>query len=112
VLLIFYKSYRESKEQVKKWLGKSMVEKKKQVQIGIKSRTFKEDGYIRIDRLMNHICAPKLSELQEHSIIIWTKKSVDNKVKTWNKVECLTSDSNTIKSENSCQYSSEAWSIV
>lgn len=64
VLLIFYKGYRESEGQVKEWLGKSMVEREEQVQIGIESGALKKDGYIQVDKLMNHICAQKPGELQ------------------------------------------------
>lgn len=94
VLLISYKGYRESEEQVNEWLGKSMVEKEEQVQTGIESGALKEGGYIRVDRLMNRICAPNPGEPQEHSIILWTKESEDDTVKTWDKVVRPTSDSN------------------
>ena len=75
-LLISYKGCRESEEQVKKWLSKCMVEREEQVQIGIESGAFNEDGYIRIDKLMNHICAPEPGDLQQHSIILWTKEQM------------------------------------
>lgn len=76
---------RESEEQVKTWLGKGMVETKEQAQTGIRSGAFEENGYIRVDRLMNRICAPS-GELQQRSVILWTKESADDKVKTWDKV--------------------------
>lgn len=97
MLLISYTGYRESEDQVKEWLGKGMVEREEQVQTGIESGALKEDGYIRIDRLMNRICAPKPGEPEEHSIILWTKESEDDKAKTWDKVVCPTSDSNSTK---------------
>ena len=100
---------RESEEQVKEWLGKSMVEMEQQVQTGIESGALKEDGYIRVDKLMNRICAPKPGELQYHSIILWTKESADDRVKTWDKVVCPTSDSNPIWSENLCRYIYIVW---
>jgi len=81
---------------------KSIVEMEQQVQAGIESGALKEDGYIHIDKLMNHICAPKPGELQYHSIILWTKKSAENRVKTWDKVVRPTSDSNPTWSENLC----------
>lgn len=112
MLLVSYKGYRESEGQVKEWLGKSMVEREQQVQTGIESGALKEDGYIRVDKLMNRICAPKPGELQEHSIILWTKESAKDEVKTWDKVVCPTSYSNITKSENLCRYSLEAWSMV
>ena len=92
-LLISYKGYtgRESEKQVKEWLGKGMVEREEQVQTGIESGALKEDRYIRVDRLMNRICAPKAGELQWGSIILWTKESADDKIKTWDKVVRLTS---------------------
>ena len=89
-----------------------MVEREEQVQTSIESGAFKEDGYIHVDKLMNHICAPEPGDLQQSSIILWTKESADDKVKTWDKVVCLTSDSNTPKSENLCWYSLEVWSMV
>ena len=95
---------RESEKQVKEWLGKSMVETEQQVQTGIESGALKEDGHICVDKLMNHICAPKPGELQYHSIILWTKESADNRVKMWDKVVHPTSDSNPTWSENLCRY--------
>ena len=77
-----------------------MVEREEQVQIGIQSGAFNEDGYIHVDKLMNHICAPEPGDLQQHSIILWTKELADDKVKTWDKVVCLTSNSNITKSAN------------
>ena len=100
VFPISYKCYMESEGQVKEWLGKSMVEQEEQVQTGIKSGALKEDQYIHVDKLMNHIYAPKPGKLQHHSIILWTKKSADDKVKMWDKVVCPALDSNTTKSEN------------
>ena len=110
MLLIPYKDFRESEEQVKEWMGKGMVEREEQVKIGIKSGALKKDEYICVDRLMNRICAPNSHEC--HSIILWTKKSADDKDKKWDKVVCSTPDSNTTKSDNLCQYSLEAWSMV
>lgn len=114
VLLISYKGYRESKGQVQEWLGKSMIEKEEQVHTGLESGALKEDGYIRVDQLMNRICAPKPSQPQprHHSIILWTKELADDKVKTWDKVVCPTSGSNIAKSENLRQYSLEASFMV
>lgn len=86
LLLISYKVYRESERQVKEWLDKSMIEREEQVQMGIQSGAFEEDGYIRVDRLMNRICAPKPDRPQVCSIILWTKESADDNVKTWDKV--------------------------
>ena len=111
MFLVSYKGYRESEEQVKEWLGKSMLEREQQVPTGIESGALKEDGYIRVDKLMNRICAPKSGANQEGSIIFWTKESANDKVKTWNKVVCPTSYSNTTKPENLCPYSLEAWSM-
>lgn len=112
MLLVSYKGYRESEEQVKEWLGKSMVEREEQVQTGLESGALKEDQYIRVDKLMNRICAPKPGDLQTHSIILWTKESANDKVKTWDKVVCLTPYFNTTKSENLRPYSLEAWPMV
>jgi len=109
VLLISDKGYRESETQVKEWLSKSMVEREEQVQAGIESGAFIEDGYILVDRLMNRICAPKTGELQFSSIILWTKESADDKVKTWDKVVCLIS---ILQSRNLCYYSLEEWSMT
>jgi hypothetical protein len=102
MFLVSYKCYRESEGQLKEWLGKSMVERERQVQTGIESGALKEDGYIRVDKLMNRICALKPGKPQERSIILWTKESAEDKVKTWDKVVCPTSYSNITKSENSC----------
>lgn len=57
MLLIPYKKILKSKEQVKEWLGKGMVERKEYVKTGIESGALKKDEYICIDRLMNHIYA-------------------------------------------------------
>jgi hypothetical protein len=77
-----------------------MVEKEEQVKTGIKTGALKEGGYICVDKLMNRICAPKPGNCEVHSIILWTKESADDKVKTWDKVvrPTPTSDSNDIKS--------------
>ena len=114
VLRMPHEDYRESERQVKEWLGRSMVETEQQMHTGIESGALKEDGYIRVDKLMSRICVPKPGELQDHSIILWTKESADDKVKTWDKVICPTSDSNPTQSENLCLYiySSEVWSMV
>ena len=100
IFLISYKGFRDSEKQVKEWLGKSMVEREEQVQKGIKSGALKEDGYICVDKLMNRICVPKSKEF--HSIILWTKESAEDKIKTWDRVVCSTSNSSTTKSENLC----------
>ena len=98
VLVISYEGYRESESQVKEWLGKSMIEREEQARTGIESGAFKEDGYIRVDKLMNRICAPKAGELRWGSIILWTKESADDKMKTWDKVVCLTSEFRILRS--------------
>ena len=46
MFLVSYKGYRESEEQVKEWLDKSMLEREQQVLTGIESGALKEDGYI------------------------------------------------------------------
>ena len=80
-------------------MPKEVVKRMVEVQTVIESEALKEDMYICIDRLMNCICAPKPGKPKEHSIIFWTKESADDKVKTWDKVVCPTSDSNTTNLE-------------
>jgi hypothetical protein len=66
-----------------------MVEREDQVQKGLQSGAFKEDGYILVNKLMNRMCAPKPGEDEKvQAIILWTKESANDKVKTWDKVVC------------------------
>jgi hypothetical protein len=95
VMLISYNIYRESEGQVNEWLGKSMIEKEEQVKTGIESGALKEGRYICTNN-MNRICAPKPGDCEVYSIILWTKESADDKVKTWDKVVCPTLCSNDI----------------
>ncbi|KAF8054079.1 hypothetical protein FPV67DRAFT_1461569 [Lyophyllum atratum] len=73
-------------DEVEAFNNRHFVETREQVEKGLESGAFDEDGYILINGLMHRICAPPAEDQRMRSIILWTKDGPDDENPTWNKV--------------------------